>query len=163
MKKAITIEYFSDIRDLWPIRDRYMRRDIIPSMPDGEWGDEEEAWFFSKAYYDHFATLFSRDDDPLRCGRLLADGAFAGFFEYVVYASEDGKGFIIEYGIEPDYRGKGIGTACFQLLEQVMQSEGANYLQLNASGERSIGFWQKNGFTFIKKDEHGSDLFEKQF
>lgn len=115
-----------------------MRRDIIPSQPDGERGGEEEACFFSKEYYDHFAIFFSRETDPLWCGRFLADGAFVGFFEYVVYTSENDKGFVIEYGIEPEYRGKGIGTACFRLFEQAMQGDGASYLQLNASGERSV-------------------------
>lgn len=158
----IAIEYFSDISDLWPIRDRYMRRDIIPSLPDGEWGDEEESWFFSREYYDHFAALFSRKSDPFRCGRFLIDGKFVGFFEYIVYLSEDGKGFVIEYGIEPEYRNMGIGSACFRLLEQAMRNEGAVYFQLNASGEESVSFWQKNGFIPIGTDEHGSDLFEKR-
>ena len=52
----------------------------------------------------------------------------------------------------PEYRGDGVGHACFDALEKYTKADGAIYYELNSEKENAIRFWKTLGFI-----ENGTD------
>lgn len=85
-----------------------------------------------------------------------------GAAHYTTYQSEDGKCFILDFWIFPEYRGNGIGRQCFSLLEKYTKKDGALYHQLNSTKDNSIRFWNSLGFVENGIDVYGMKLFIKR-
>lgn len=152
-----------DIDFFWQKRDQYMQEDIIPNCTLGEpLTDEDKEWFLSEAYKKHIMTLFQREIDPLHILFFIEDKTYMGFAVYVLYESEDGKCFIIDYCMDPKSRNNGKGKCYFQLLEEKFRKEGATYVALNLSNERNEKFWLENGFFKTSKDEYGNYIYKKE-
>ena len=77
-----------------------------------------------------------------------------GFAYYGTYLSEDGKCFISEFSILPEYRNKGLGEAYFNIIKKSETERGAKFFELNVSNERNKHFWEKLGFKFDGFDEY---------
>lgn len=60
---------------------------------------------------------------------------------YCTYHSEDGKCFIIDYCILPEYRNDNLGTSFFNMVKEIEVSKGAKYFELNVSNKRNMNFW----------------------
>ena len=71
--------------------------------------DENREYFLSDEYRLQIQKVHDRVQD--RCYYLFFQykGQDIGFALPVIYVSEDGKCFIMEYCVYPEYRGKGIG------------------------------------------------------
>jgi len=92
---------------------------------------------------------------------FMDDNIKIGAAQYNTYQSEDGKCFILDFGVFPEYRGNGTGHKCFETLENYTRSDGAKYYELNSTKEDSIRFWKSNGFIENGKDEWDMPLFMK--
>jgi ribosomal protein S18 acetylase RimI-like enzyme len=158
------INYQKDIEKFWEKRDEYFVKDIIPESESGDKLSKEDIdWFFSKEYRDHIMKLFKREIDPLYIVFINEDKDNIGFVTYVIYNSEDGKCFILDFCIYRQYRNKGVGKRTYDLLEKDFIDKGATYIDLNVSNTNNERFWAANGFLKTNiKDEHNNYIYRKK-
>ncbi len=167
MENRINLINAKDKKDLyyfWERRNEYFLGDIIPNH---EMGDEltksDIDCFFSKEYKDHIMMLFKRKTDPLYIVLINEGNTNIGFITYVIYNSEDGKCFILDYCIHPEYRSKGIGKTAFNQLQKVFIEKGATYIDLNISNRKNEKFWTSIGFAKTTiKDERNKYIYRKR-
>ena len=151
IREAITE---TEIVAFWEQLHLYHRRDIFQN-PD----DEDLTYFLGSEYHDHMMKIHNRPQD--RCYFLFfyRDGQEIGFTMPVIFTSEDGKCFIMEFCVYPEHRGSGTGAACAKALLAWTKERGARYGELNYGGdERRERFWQRVGFVRNGADEWGEPL-----
>ena len=82
-----------------------------------------------------------------------------GFAMPVIFTTEDGKCFIMEFCVYPEFRGSGTGKACAAALLDWAKKHGARYAELNYGGnERRRRFWESVGFIENGADQWGEPL-----
>ena len=141
----------------WDMHYEYMNRDIFPNDELGlEITEKEGEWFFSSEYKKHMYKLFLRDIDKAYPILFKKEKEVVGFCMYCTYHSEDGKCFIIDYCILPEFRNDNLGTSFFNKVKEIEVSKGAKYFELNVSNKRNMNFWLKQGFNFNGIDDYGS-------
>lgn len=146
-----------DLQTFWNLRDEYMVRDVFTFDELGnKLTDEEKEWFLSSEYRNHMNSLFGRITDKAFPILFFEKDTIIGFCSYCTYLSEDGKCFIVDFCILPEYREMGKGSVCFQLLKVAEINRGAKYFKLNCSNHRNKHFWETQGFQLDGIDEHGT-------
>ena len=151
VREAITE---TDIAVFWEQLHTYHKRDIFPD-PDSV----DLEYFLGSVYHDHMMKIHSRPQD--RCYYLFfhRDGQDIGFAMPVIYTTEDGKCFIMEFCVYPEFRGNGTGKECARVLLDWARENGALYEELNhGSNERRKHFWETVGFIENGADEWGEPL-----
>ena len=151
IREAITE---TDVAVFWEQLHTYHKRDIFPDP-----NSEDLEYFLGSEYYDHMMKIHSRPQD--RCHFLFfhRDGQDIGFAMPVIYTTEDGKCFIMEYCVYPEFRGNGTGQECAGVLLDWAKENGALYAELNhGSNERRRHFWETVGFIENGADEWGEPL-----
>ena len=146
----IKIEEISidDINEFWNLHINYL-------IDDGIITDKEDIEYFtSKEYRGILEAHMIRNTDKQHMVYFLRNGVRIGAASYCIYQSEDGKCFILDYWVFPEYRGNGTGHLCFKALERYTKSDGAMYYELNSTKEDSIRFWKSIGFIENGKDEY---------
>ena len=158
MKNQITIREAvteQDIAVFWQQLRIYFILDIFP-YPE----DEDREYFLSDTEYRaHMQKIHDRPQD--RCHYLFfhRNGQDIGFAMPVIFNTEDGKCFIMEYCVYPEFRGSGTGKACAAVLIDWARENGALYAELNyGSNERRFRFWESLGFVENGVDEWGEPL-----
>lgn len=144
----------NDVAAFWKQLHAYYKQDIFP---DSDAGKLE--YYLGSEYHDHMMRIYSRPQD--RCFFLFfqRDGQDIGFTMPVIFTSEDGKCFIMEYCVYPEFRGNGTGKECARVLLDWAKENGALYAELNhGSNERRRHFWKKVGFVENGVDEWGEPL-----
>ena len=156
-KKNITIREAvtkSDTAAFWEQLHTYFKRDMFPDPQD-----EDRAYFLGDEYRDHMQKLHDRPQD--RCFYLFfhRDGVEIGFAMPVIYTSEDGKCFIMEFCVYPKFRGNETGRECARSLLDWAKEHGALYAELNYGGDAlRLRFWERLGFVQNGVDEWGEPL-----
>ena len=144
----------NDVALFWEQLHIYYKRDIF-SDPE----NEERDYFLSD---EHRATIQKIHDRPQdQCYYLFFSRGEQdiGFAMPVIYTSEDGKCFIMEYCVYPKFRGSGIGRECAKVLLDWAKGNGALYVELNYGGDvRREHFWQSIGFIKNGANEWGEPL-----
>ncbi|WP_024468824.1 GNAT family N-acetyltransferase [Treponema pedis] len=144
-----------EIQDFWS-------RHITYLINDGIITDKEDIEYFtSNEYRGILEAHMVRDIDKQHMIYFIRNEKRIGAASYCTYQSEDGKCFILDYWIFPEYRGNGTGHLCFTALEQYTKNDGAKYYELNSSKENSICFWKSIGFIENGKDEYDMPLLIK--
>lgn len=157
MKQQITIRPAvteSEITRFWEQLYQYFKRDILVGKQI-----EDLDYFLGSEYHTHMMQLHRREQD--RCFFLFfhRDGQEIGFAMPVIYTTEDGKCFIMEFCVYPAYRGHGTGRSCARALLDWATENGASYAELNYGGnKRRERFWQGVGFRRNGADEWGDPL-----
>ncbi len=137
-----------EVAAFWEQLYNYYRRDIFPAP-----ANEEQNHFLGAEYRQHMETIHNRPQD--RCYYLLfyQKEQNVGFAMPVIYTSEDGKCFIMDFCVYPEFRGNGMGKECANALLKWAEKNGAFYAELNYSGDiRRKHFWHSIGFV-----QNGSD------
>ena len=142
----------SRIDDFWNIQFRYLVDDGMITT------EEEKAYFQSPEYRGVLKGHMLRTPDTLHMVYFVRDGVQIGASQYCTFQSEDGKCFILDFWVFPEYRGNGTGHECFQTLLEYTKRDGALYYALNYAKEDSRRFWLSLGFTDNGVDEYGSPL-----
>ena len=158
MNDQITVKELTTAEEtarFWEALYAYFQRDLFPD--DGSNPDREEDldYFLGEEYRETIEGLRRREKDPLYYLAFLRDGQEVGFAMPAMYPSEDGKCFIMEFWVLPEYRGGGTGRACARALLDWARQRGAAYFELNAEGEPRQRFWASLGFLPIGTDEWG--------
>ncbi|MFQ9053322.1 MAG: GNAT family N-acetyltransferase [Oscillospiraceae bacterium] len=114
MKNQITIREAvteNDAAAFWEQLHAYHKRDIFTDSDK-----EELEYFLGQAYRDHMMKINGRPQD--RCFFLFfhRGGQDIGFAMPVIFTTEDGKCFIMEFCVYPEFRGSGTGKACAAAL-----------------------------------------------
>lgn len=157
MENPITIREASTEHDaavFWEQLHAYYKRDIFP-----EADNDALHYFLGSSYHDHIMRLHRRKQD--RCFFLFfyRSGQEIGFAMPVIYHTEDGKCFILEFCVYPAFRGNGTGKACARALLHWAREHGALYAELSHGGsERRRHFWECVGFVENGADEFGQPL-----
>ncbi len=151
IREAITE---TDVANFWEQLHTYHKRDIFPNP-----GDEDLEYFLGDGYRQHMQMVHDRSQD--RCYFLFfhRNGQDIGFAMPVIFTTEDGKCFIMEYCVYPEFRGNGTGKECARVLLDWAKEHGALYAELNhGSNERRRHFWESVGFIENGADEWGEPL-----
>ena len=157
MENPITIREAAtedEIAYFWEQLYLYFKRDILADKPI-----EDLSYFLGSEYHEQMMKLHARQQD--RCFFLFFErgGQEIGFAMPVIYTTEDGKCFIMEFCVKPEYRGNGNGRECARMLLSWARENGAQYAELNyGSDERRKRFWQSVGFIQNGSDEWGDPL-----
>lgn len=134
------------IDEFWSIHMRYLIEDEIIT-------DEEDREYFQGCEYrDVIRQHMLRLKDRHHMVYFVRDGIRIGAAQYNTYQSEDGKCFILDFWIFPEYRGNFTGHRCFEALKRYTQADGAAYYELNCTRENAHRFWLSLGFA-----DHGVD------
>ena len=144
----------AEISRFWEQLYLYFKRDILTGKQI-----EDLSYFLSSEYHENMMKLHGRKQD--RCFYLFfhRDGQDIGFAMPVIYTSEDGKCFIMEFCVYPQFRGSGTGQECAGALLDWARTQGARYAELNyGSDARRERFWQRVGFRKNGADEWGDPL-----
>lgn len=140
----------SDAASFWKQLRIYFEQDIFPDPQD-----EDREYFLSDTEYRvHIQNIHDRPFN--RCYYLFfhRDGRDIGFAMPVIYTEEDGKCFIMEFCVYPEFRGNGTGRECAGALLDWARENGALYAELNYGGNnRRLHFWERVGFIKNGVDE----------
>lgn len=143
-----------DIAAFWEQLHAYYRRDIFPDPQD-----MDREFFLGEEHQAQIQQVHDRPRDPCHYLFFYRDGQNIGFALPVIFTSEDGKCFILEFCVDPQFRGNGTGTACARALLDWAQAHGAHYAELNSGGDlRRCRFWKRVGFVPNGVDEWGVAL-----
>ncbi|MBO4406577.1 MAG: GNAT family N-acetyltransferase, partial [Clostridia bacterium] len=118
---AIGIEEIpvEDVSDFWTIHFQYLKDDAIIE-------DEEDAAYFSGDEYRSVVKAhMTREKDRHHMVYFLDGDKRIGAAQYNTYQSEDGKCFILDFWVFPEFRGGGTGHKCFRALEAYTRADGA--------------------------------------
>lgn len=157
MKNQITIREAiteAEAAVFWEQLHIYFLRDIFPDPKD-----EDREYFLGDEYRDAICKVHDRPGD--RCHYLFfcRDGRDIGFAMPVIYTTEDGKCFLMEFCVYPEFRGSGTGRECAGVLLNWARKHGARYAELNCGGDvRRQRFWESVGFLKNGADEWGEPL-----
>ena len=157
MKHEITIgEAVTEVEiaAFWEQLRAYYRRDIFPDPTD-----PNREFFLSQEHQAQMQQIHDRPQDPCHYLFFHRDGQNIGFALPVIFTSEDGKCFILDFCVYPEFRGNGTGRACAQALLAWAHAHGAHYAELNCGGDqRRFRFWERVGFVANGVDEWGDAL-----
>ena len=151
IREAITE---TDVASFWAQLRVYQQRDIFPDPED-----ESLDYFLSEDYRSQVQAVHDRKQNPLYYLFFRRHGQDIGFAMPAIFTTEDGKCFIMEFCVYPQYRGGGTGTQCAQALLRWAKERGTVYAELNYGGdERRQRFWARLGFVPNGADEWGEPL-----
>ena len=157
MKHQITIREAvteNDVTVFWEQLHAYHKRDIFSGSDN-----EDLEYFLGSEYHDQMMKIHERSQDCCYYLFFHRDGQDIGFAMPVIHTSEDGKCFIMEFCVYPEFRGKGTGKECAKMLLNWARENGALYAELNyGSNKRRQNFWKSVGFIENGADEWGDPL-----
>lgn len=142
----------TETTEFWKQLNAHFERDMFPE------GGEDLAEFQGPEYREAIQRLRARETDPLYFLFFEREGRTIGFAMAVIYGSEDGKCFLMEFGVYPEFRGNGTGAACARALMDWAGARNAAYFELNAAREDRRRFWERLGFRANGLDEWGEPL-----
>ena len=140
------------VDEFWELHIRYL-------VEDGIVTDEEDvAYFEGNEYHKILEAHMARATDRHHLVYFVRSGMRIGAASYCTYQSEDGKCFVMDFWVFPEFRGKGTGHRCFEALKRRAKGQGATYFELNSEKEDSLRFWKSLGFVESGTDEWGMPL-----
>lgn len=142
-----------DAAAFWEQLYAYFKRDVFPEQgPDRD-------YFLGGEYRAGIQRLHERPENNCRYLFFRIGGQDIGIAMPVIFTTEDGKCFIMEFCVYPEFRGGGTGRACAAALLSWAKENGASYTELNYGGDdRRRCFWEGLGFRQNGADEWGDPL-----
>ena len=144
------------IDEFWQLHYRYL-------VDDGIIEDEEDKEYFEgPEYRDVIRAHMQRPMDTHHMVWFVRDDVRIGAAQYCTYRGEDGKCFLMDFWVFPEYRGKGTGHQCFEALKGYTTADGALYYEINCEKEDAKRFWMSLGFEDNGVDEYDMPLMIKR-
>jgi len=145
------------INDFWKIQQEYLIQDEIILTA------EDLKYFQSDEYQSIIKAHMLRNKDIHHLAYFSENNKKLGAVSYCTYQSEDGKCFVLDYWVFPQFRGSGTGHKCFETFEKYTRKDGALYYEINCDGrEERVRFWKSIGFVENDIDEFGVMLLIKR-
>ena len=146
----------AEIDSFWELHYRYL-------VDDGIVEDEEDKEYFAGSEYrDVIRAHMERAVDKHHMVWFARGDTRIGAAQYCTYQSEDGKCYLMDFWVFPEYRGKGTGHQCFRVLECHTKADGATYYEINCEKEDAHRFWVSLGFTDNGVDEYDMPLMVRR-
>jgi len=143
--------------------EEFWERHMKYLVDDGIIEDAEDREYFSGSEYrDAILAHMERPVDTHYAVWFLRDGVRIGAAQYCTYKSEDGKCFVLDFWVFPEYRGGGTGHQCFEALESYTKADGAIYYEINCEKENAHRFWESLGFRDNGLDEYDMPLMVRR-
>ena len=139
--------------DFWDEHIKYLVDDGIISDP------EDIEYFSGDEYRGILLEHMKRDRNRHHMVWFIREGKRIGAASFCTYEDEDGKCFILDFGVFPPFRGSGTGHLCFEALRQYTGNGGAGWYEINSTKEDSVRFWRSLGFVENGTDEYGMPLY----
>lgn len=116
----------------------------------------------SNEYYVRINSIMNSDDNRFGLNKIIYQNKVIGFLDYICYI-EEGKGIIGNFYIYPSYRNLGLGTICYQMVEDRLRLYGANHIDITPNKD-AIGFYLRKGFyqTNEKNEENSIIIYRKE-
>ena len=133
----------------WELHYRYLVDDGIIEE------EEDKEYFCGEEYRGIIESHMQRPVDTHHMIYFVRSGVRIGAAQYCTYKSEDGKCFLLDFWVFPEYRGGGTGHRCFEALENATKADGAVYYEINCDRENAQRFWKSLGF-----EDNGVDEYE---
>lgn len=154
----ITIEEIpiEKIDEFWKIHFEYLIRDEIIT------DDEDKEYFQSEEYRGLIRSHMLREQDKHHLIYFIKNKEYIGAAQFNTYQSEDGKCFILDFWVFPEFRGNGTGHQCFKALEEYTKKNGALYYEITCNRANAQRFWHDNGFIAHGVDEYDMPLMIKR-
>ncbi len=152
---AIKIEeiHTENIREFWNEHYKYLVEEAVIT------DDEDKKYFQSEEYRGTIEKHMERERDKHHLAYFVENDERIGAVSYCTYVSEDGKCFVLDFWLFPQFRGKGNGHKCFASFLEHTAKDGALYYEINCDGrEDRMRFWKSNGFEENGTDEYGVKL-----
>ena len=146
------------LNEFWDLHIGYLIADGIIDADD----EEDVEYFTGEEYRGVIREMMLRDSDRHHIAYFIRDSERIGAASYCTYQSEDGKCFILDFWVFPEFRGGGTGHECFAALEKYTEADGAVYYEINSTKEDSIRFWKSLGFKENGVDEDDMPVFLKK-
>ena len=144
------------IDEFWQLHYRYL-------VDDGIIEDEEDKEYFAgPEYRDVIKAHMERGVDKHHMLWFVRDGIRIGAAQYCTYHSEDAKCFLMDFWVFPEFRGRGTGHQCFEVLKGYTKADGAQYYEINCEKEDAHRFWMSLGFEDNGVDEYDMPLMIKR-
>ena len=144
------------IEEFWQLHNRYL-------VDDGIIEDEEDKEYFAGSEYrDVIKAHMLRPVDTHHMVWFLRNDVRIGAAQYCTYHSEDGKCFLMDFWVFPEFRGNGTGHHCFEALDFCVKADGAVYYEINCEKENAQRFWRSLGFEDNGVDEYDMPLMIKR-
>ncbi len=148
----------SDVLVFWELFNKYIH-ELSLNISIGDEFDLE--YFYSDEYRQAVEQLRTRAVNPLKI-YLISAGTILGFCMHVTYFDEQGKCFVMEYYIEPEFRNQGYGKLAFLEIEKHIKNEGAPFIELTPTNEANLRFWCGLGFEMTgDMDEDHKFIYRK--
>ena len=145
-----------EIDSFWEAHYRYL-------VDDGIVEDEEDQEYFAGPEYRNvILEHMQRQVDTHHMLWFVREGLRIGAAQYCTYQSEDGKCFLMDFWVFPEFRGNGTGHRCFEALEAYTKADGAAYYEINCEKEDAHRFWLSLGFRDNGVDEYDMPLMIKR-
>ena len=144
------------MEEFWEQHLRYLVDDGIIG------GEEDKAYFSGSEYREVILAHMERPVDTHHAVWFLRDGVRIGAAQYCTYKSEDGKCFVLDFWVFPEFRGGGTGHRCFEALENHTKADGASYYEINCEKENAHRFWESLGFRDNGVDEYDMPLMVRR-
>ena len=141
-----------DIAAFWEQLYAYFKRDIFPEPED-----QGREYFLGGEYREQLQKIHDRAENRCRWLFFSRDGQDIGLAMPVIFPAEDGKCFLMEFCVFPEFRG-GTGRQCAAALLDWAKENGARYAELNCGNARRSRFWESVGFRKNGADEWGEPL-----
>ena len=77
--------------------------------------------------------------------KAVVDGKLVGF---IMGEREKGSGWVATFGVDPDYRGQGIGTSLLTSLEELLDMPSVK-LCVRKSNVTAIGLYERHGYVVV--------------
>lgn len=143
-----------EVELFWQELHNCTKRDTFPDPQD-----RDRDYFLGEEYRAHIQAVHDRPENRCRYLFFCREGIQIGFAMPVIFNTEDGKCFILEFCVYPEFRGNGTGKACAKVLLDWAKNHGAAYAELNYSNDpRRLRFWQSVGFVQNGVDQWGDPL-----
>ena len=114
-------------------------------------------------YREVIKNHMNRDNDRHHIAYFQENEKRIGAVSYCTYKSEDGKCFILDFFIFPQFQCKGKGHEAFDVLKKYAESDGALYYEINCDGRADrLKFGKSLGFVENGEDKYGVPLLIRQ-
>lgn len=98
------------------------------------------------------AALGVRVPQEGECLAVYMDGKVIGLVQLLTEQTADGIGWVGQYWISPEYRGRGLGIPPLGQAVRYYREKGCDRLRLRCEDLQYRGFWEKYGFYAVDED-----------
>ena len=115
-------------------------------------------------HFDRCFTEMLRSDVYAAAWMFTVDGVSAGYAQIARTYSQEAGGMVIwieDLYVKPEYRGMGIGSALFDLLEREYPDTARYRLEVEEENEGAVRLYRRRGYSFMPYGQMYREMKQK--